>query len=104
LTELSEDFVSMAAAVRSLGIDEVRRGMELAAMSGQVAVVGDALAALGMRSVATFLAEMGRRMRSMADRDLALSRGTNQIAEEMGAVGRAVGGLAPARWPKASSS
>ena len=34
LTELSDDFVSMAAAVRSLGIDEVRRGMELAAMSG----------------------------------------------------------------------
>jgi hypothetical protein len=62
--------------------------MELAAMSGQAAVVSDALAALRMRSVATFQAEMGRRMRSMADRDLALSRRTNQIAAEMGAVGR----------------
>jgi hypothetical protein len=93
LAELSDDFVTMAAAVRSLGIDEVRRGMELAAMSGQVAVLGDALAALGMRSMATFLAEMGGRMRSMADRDLALSRGTAQIATDMGAVGRAVGRL-----------
>jgi hypothetical protein len=61
--------------------------MELAAMSGQAAVVSDALAALRTRSVATFQAEMGRRMRSMADCDLALSRRTNQIAAEMGAVG-----------------
>ena len=57
---------------------ELARGMELAAMSGQIGVVGEVVNSLGMDALSTFLDDMSLRLKGFAVTDLSRARGTRE--------------------------
>lgn len=83
----------MSDAARALSLDEVERGMELAAMAGQIGTVGDTVRAIGMESLGKFLDDMSRRMRELAVRDMLQSQDARGLAQAIGEAGEGVGVL-----------
>jgi hypothetical protein len=89
----AEDIALLSEAVRTASMEDTADAMELAAMSGQLAVVGDVVYGLQMRSLGVFLAAMSNRLKSHAARELVQARSRQELAEAMGSVGDLVAGL-----------
>jgi hypothetical protein len=83
----------LSRAVRAASLEDTADAMELAAMSGQLAVVGDVVYGLQMRSLGIFLAAMSSRLKAHAARELVQARSRQELAEAMGSVGELVAGL-----------
>src|SRR5262245_36665575 len=90
---VSEDLAAMGEAVRALSQEDVARGMELAAMSGQIAAAGDVVDALGMGALSGFLGGVSARLRTIAGRDLVRWRGTTTLAQDLRRAGERVAGM-----------
>ena len=66
MLSLSEDIAALSALLRAAGEDDVERGMDLAAMSGQTAVVAEIVGGLDFPALSGFLAGMSNRLRTHA--------------------------------------
>lgn len=93
LTGISEDISALSEAAAALSLSEVERGMELAAMAGQIGTVGDTVRVMGMESLGSFLNDMSLRMRAIAVRDMLESQDGRGLAQAIGEAGAGVGVL-----------
>ena len=96
MLSLSEDIAALSALLRAAGEDDVERGMDLAAMSGQTAVVAEVVAGLDMPALSGFLAGMSLRLRTHAVAQLlesgdvgALSRALDEASAGVAEAGAA---------------
>ena len=76
----------IGSQLQSLGEDEVERGMELAALAGQMEAMADLVSAGGMAALAAFLGRMGSRIRRLALSDLSGSSATQALVADIGDV------------------
>jgi hypothetical protein len=94
LTDIAENISALSEAATALSLSEVERGMELAAMAGQIGTVADTVRVMGMESLGSFLNDMSLRMRGIAVRDVLESQDRRGLARAIGDAGAGVGALA----------
>ena len=94
LADISQDIGELSDAAQALSLEENDRAMDLAAMAGQIATVGDVMRATGMKSLGLFLNEMSRRLQEMAVRDMlqaqdagGLARAISEAGEDVESIG-----------------
>jgi len=90
----AESVSSSGAAVAGLSLEDVVLAMDLAGMSGQVAVVGHTLETMRMPAVSAFMRGMSRRMRRLAVAQLLQAREEAGLATELAAASAAVAAAA----------
>ena len=93
LVALSGEIDEVSQALRDLGVDAVRYGMELAGMSGQLNAISDLLEDLGLDTMATFTQAMGIRLKDIAVGQIFRARSTRALAASIHATGEEVAAL-----------
>ncbi len=89
----SEDISTMSAVVQSLNEDDLQDVIEIGAISGELAVLGDVLAAMDLSTMAEFLQSRSQRLRELAVDNILRYSAMRALSESMDETGETVGAL-----------
>lgn len=89
----SEDIDTVSAVVHSLNEDDLDDAMEIGAISGELAVLGDVLASMDMGTIAEFLGDRSQRLRELAVDNILRYGALRALTETLGETGSKMAAL-----------